>query len=348
MKLVAGTVLAKRYRLQNSLGTGGMASVFHAKDLILERPVAIKILRQDFSKQPAFRERFRQEAKAAANLIHPNIVTVHDYGEDRENLFIVMEYIHGTDLKTIIQQEKRLSEADALHYIIQACAGLGYAHRAGIVHCDVKPQNMLVGTDRSLKITDFGIARALATIKPEENLDTVWGSPIYFSPEQAQGKAPTPASDVYSLGVILYHLLTGKPPFIADDPQELATMHNEREVLPPSRIIDSLRFEIDEIVLKVLSKEPSSRYRNADQMGRVLEALKERLNSKDNNPDRGLFKNQKYLEVDTQDRTFKHRTQASFAEFDWKTMLLTIAALLTVGGLVPFWLYIILSISSLR
>ncbi len=348
MELVAGTILGKRYRLQNSLGTGGMAMVFHAHDLVLERPVALKILRQDFSKQPGFRERFRQEARAAANLAHPNIVTVYDFGEDKENLFIVMEYIAGTDLKSILSKEPRLPLVESLRFMIQACSGLGYAHRAGIVHCDVKPQNMLVSKDNSLKITDFGIARALSTIKPEEASDIVWGSPIYFSPEQAQGKAPTPASDVYSLGVILYQMITGKPPFLADDAQELAILHSESEPRAPSEILVDLPMEINEIILKVLSKEPSARYRSADQMGRVLEAFLLR-----NHPSNGLFKSVDPLE----EQEIFHRasteptlvkTKPGKFEFDWKTMLISLLALISVGGLIPFWLYVFLSIMTNR
>jgi serine/threonine protein kinase len=346
MDLEPGTILGKRYRLQNSIATGGMALVYHAKDLILERPVALKILRQDFSRQPAFRERFRQEARAAANLVHPNIVTVYDYGEDKENLFIVMEYIPGTDLRSIIQQDKVLSLPDAFHYMIQACAGLGYAHRAGIVHCDVKPQNMLVSKDHALKITDFGIARALATIKPEESSETVWGSPIYFSPEQAQGKSPTPASDVYSLGVIFYQLITGIPPFSANDAQELAILHSDKLPSPPSTIVENLPMEIDQVILKVLSKEPSERYRSADQFGRVLEALKGKLNLSTIYTNDGTREGSADEDADGFERINVKKQTSRISTTDWKTLLLALFALLAVGGLAPFWLYVILSIVS--
>jgi serine/threonine-protein kinase len=250
-----------------------MAVVYKAKDLMLERHVAVKVLREDFSKDPAFRERFRQEARAAANLSHPNIVTVHDFGLDQGHLFIVMEYMPGTDLKTLTKQKERFSVSEALELMIQACGGVGYAHRAGLVHCDVKPHNMLVTPEGRLKVTDFGIARALSTISPDERSDVVWGSPHYFSPEQASGRPPSPSSDVYSLGIILYEMITGRLPFIASDSAELARMHREDKPVAPRYYNNSIPSALEEIILKVLSKEPSSRYRTADQMGRLLLGL---------------------------------------------------------------------------
>jgi len=184
--------LNNRYQIIEPLGTGGMAQVYRARDLMLERFVAIKVLRSDYSSDPDFQIRFRQEAKAAANLSHPNIVTVHDFGYDQGQLFIVMEHVPGTNLKTMIENLGKFSLEDAIPLMVQACAGLGYAHRAGLVHCDVKPHNMLVTPDRRLKVTDFGIARAIAGIHPEEQHDVVWGSPLYFAPEQAAGQAPRP------------------------------------------------------------------------------------------------------------------------------------------------------------
>ena len=263
-------LLNDRYRLDERLGSGGMAEVFRATDLTLERTVAIKILRKDYSQNSEFRNRFHQEAKAAANLSHPNIVTVHDFGFSANQLFIVMEYVPGEDLKTLIKKRHRFSIPEAIELVSQACAGLGYAHRAGLVHCDVKPQNMLVTPDSRLKVVDFGIARALASISPDEKTDVVWGSPQYFSPEQASGYPPSPASDVYSLGVILYEMLAGRLPFVASTPQELTKLH--RQALPPSprRFNHDIPIGLEQIILKVMSKEPAARYRTADQLGRVL------------------------------------------------------------------------------
>jgi len=155
-------LLNNRYRLDDRLGTGGMATVFRARDLMLERTVAIKVLRMDLSTDPEFRERFKQEARAAANLSHPNIVTVHDFGLDEDQLFIVMENVPGTDLKTLLQQRGKFATEETVALMMQACAGLGYAHRSGLVHCDVKPQNMLISPEMQLKVVDFGISRALA------------------------------------------------------------------------------------------------------------------------------------------------------------------------------------------
>ena len=227
-----GTLLNNRYQLLEKLGSGGMADVFRARDPVLDRIVAIKVLRKDYSSNPDFQSNFRMEARSAANLSHPNIVTVHDFGFADNLLYIVMEYIPGKDLKQLIRERGRFTVEAGIPLIIQACAGLGYAHRAGLVHCDVKPHNMLVSPDNRLKVTDFGIARALATIAIGERTDIVWGSPLYFAPEQAQGEAPSPASDVYSLGVVMYELLSGTPPFTASTSDELARLHISARPIP--------------------------------------------------------------------------------------------------------------------
>jgi serine/threonine-protein kinase len=266
-------LLNNRFQIEGRIGSGGMAEVYRARDLMLERTVAVKLLREDFSQDPAFRERFRQEAKAAANLSHPNIVTIHDFGFDDQQIFIVMEYIPGTDLKTILESRGKLNVDEALRLIIQACAGVGYAHRAGLVHCDIKPHNMIVTPDQRLKVTDFGIARALASIHAQEVSNVVWGSPQYFSPEQASGHSPSPASDVYGLGVVLYEMLTGQLPFIGKTAAELSLMHRTIAPVPPSQLNALIPPNLELACLKVLSKEPSMRYRTADQFGRVLISL---------------------------------------------------------------------------
>lgn len=343
-------LLNNRYQLLQTLGTGGTAVVYQARDLTLERLVAIKVLRQDFSNDAAFRERFHQEAKAAANLSHPNIVTVHDFGLDAGRLFIVMEYINGTDLKTSLKKIGRYPVHDAINTLVQACAGIGYAHRAGIVHCDVKPHNMLVSVDNRLKVTDFGIARALASIHPDEKSDVVWGSPQYFSPEQASGAAPSPASDVYSLGVILYELLTGQLPLVSNDPSELARMH--REVIPaaPRKINPEIPPALEQIVMKVLSKEPSSRYRTADQLGRVLTtfastAAQPVADSKPVQVISSARPSPTQPQINPPDSS-EDEEEESGLNFDWFTIALGFLAVIAVGGLIPFWMYIILFINT--
>lgn len=341
-----------------------MAFVYRAHDRMLERPVAIKILRQDFSDDDDFRERFRQEARAAANLSHPNIVTVHDFGFDAGKLFIVMEYVPGTDLKTMIKQRGKFKVEEAINLIAQACEGVGYAHRAGLVHCDIKPHNILVTPDGRVKVTDFGIARALASIQPDEQSDVVWGSPQYFSPEQAAGQAPSPASDVYSLGVILYEMLAGRLPFTATDPEELARQHRETQPVPPRRYNFDIPEPLEQIILKVLSKEPSQRYRSADQLGRVLRNILQRTDSFGNtvasasSPAATQPRMASLPRPQTSQPVRLHTNTspapvvaspmqglASEAEdhsldIDWLTVLLGLIATLAVGGLIPLWLYV--------
>ncbi len=360
---MTNTLLNKRYQLEERLGSGGMAVVYKARDLMLERTVAIKILRKDYSHDPAFRERFRQEAKAAANLSHPNIVTVHDFGVDQGRIFIVMEFVPGATLKELIEKRGRYSINSGISLIVQACAGIGYAHRAGLVHCDVKPQNMLVTPDRRLKVTDFGIARALASIRPEERTQVVWGSPQYFSPEQASGKSPSPASDVYSLGVVLYEVLLGQLPFAADTGNELARKHREDAPRPPKDIRPTISENLDRIILKVLSKEPSARYRTADQLGRVLitfakkpkpapapEPVKTRAVQSE--PPRTAPRpvQPRPIPIQTPAPTYAppiRRTvpkSKDSLDIDWVTAMLGLIALLSVGGLIPFWLWIYFSV----
>ena len=346
-----GMLLNNRYQLLERLGIGGMADVFRARDLMLERSVAIKILHETYSDDNAFQDRFRQEARAAANLSHPNIVTVHDFGFDHDQLFIVMEHIPGKDLKTLLRQRGRYSVEDAIPLMVQACAGIGYAHRAGLVHCDIKPHNMIVTPDARLKVADFGIARALSTIMPDERADVVWGSPQYFSPEQAVGEAPSPASDVYSLGVVLYEVITGALPFTAPSSDELARMHLEASPVPPSEYIPDIPTALEEIMLKVLSKEPAARYRTADQLGRVLLRFGT-LREVSAPPSLSLTPEAANSYQEPEPPPAAQTPQPTYSipeitlpelnvpEVDWASVGLGLMALLAVGGLIPFWIYI--------
>jgi serine/threonine protein kinase len=339
-------LLNNRYKLMESIGHGGMAHVYSAIDLMLDRPVAVKVLKETLSADPVFRDRFHQEAKAAANLSHPNIVTVHDFGLDQGRLFIVMEHIPGVDLKTMIIKKGRLPLDEAIPLIIQACSGIGYAHRAGLVHCDIKPQNMLVTPDKRLKVTDFGIARALASISPDERNEEIWGSPQYFSPEQASGAAPQPASDVYSLGVVMYELLTGQLPFFAESAEGYAAMHLRTIPVNPSMLNSEIPPELDAIIMKVLSKEPVRRYRTADQLGRVLQSY-----FRPTEGNKNLTPLPEFIETvpaDTAPRaTYKVNTPELIDELngiDWVTIGLGLLTVVAVGGLIPLWIAVLFNI----
>lgn len=256
-----------------------MATVYKAQDLMLRRLVAVKILHESLTGDEEFLRRFQREAHSAANLSHPNIVTVHDIGQDEHRHFIVMEFVNGRTLKELIRNhiadtERALPVARSLRLAIQICAGIGYAHRAGLVHCDVKPQNVLVTRDDRVKVADFGIARAIS----QSSLDTaslLWGTPHYFAPEQAAGDPATPASDVYAAGIILFEMLTGQLPFEADTLPALALKHMHETPPPVTELNPAVPRQLEQIVRKVLSKEPAGRYRTAGQLERILRSYEE-------------------------------------------------------------------------
>jgi serine/threonine-protein kinase len=352
-------LLNQRYKVISQIGSGGMALVFKAQDLSLGRLVAIKVLRERYTGDAQFLDRFLHEARAAANLTHPNIVTVHDFGEDAGRYYMVMEFVEGQNLKTLIRNGAPFSVDRMLDFAVQVSAGVGYAHRAGLVHCDIKPQNVLVTPEGKVKVTDFGIARALVTIKPNEQNDIVWGSPQYFSPEQAAGESPTPASDVYSIGIMMYEMLTGRLPFQAESPQALAMMHLRDEPPPLSLYNPAVPEAIERIVRKVLAKEPAARYRTADQLGHILLSYKER--GADMTAGRPAVK----LNTVRDDATTvpahpaprpKSRSAAVVGSpeeqfygeeeeeegMDWMAIALGGIALVAVLGLIPLWLYVLL------
>ena len=330
---LVGATLVGRYQLLSRLGTGGMAHVFQARDLNLQRMVAIKLLREDLISDPAFHARFLQEARAAANLSHPNIVTIHDFGVEAHEYFFVMELVSGTDLKTLLRRRRRLAAPEALAILTQACAGVGYAHRAGLIHCDLKPQNILVAPDGRTKIADFGIARALSSIDPLETSEVVWGSPQYFAPEQAAGGPPSPASDVYSLGVILFETLTGRLPFAGEDPSALADQHLRAPPPSPRSLNPSIPPALDQVLLKVLSKEPAARYRTADQLGRVLSGLIP--------PAEGAALPASFPAAPAAhpEAPTTALAPAPAEGMDWLAIVLALLAFLAVGGLLPLWLW---------
>lgn len=335
---MAQDLLGGRYELLEKIGTGGMADIYRSLDHQLQREVVAKILRDPLAKDQSFQENFLHEARAAANLSHPNIVTIFDFGRDDDTLYIVMEYIAGADLKALIRRRKLLTPLEAVELMIKISDGVGYAHRAGLVHCDLKPQNILITPDNKVKITDFGVSRALATIQPDEHSDVVWGSPQYFSPEQASGGAPSPASDVYSLGVILYEMITGQLPFEADNAADLAQLHLTAEPIHPRLIEPSIPEPLQRIVLKVLAKEPSARYRTADQLGRILSNFNLDSPMGDHSPIGDDLDITDLAQV----KATSLQKPAIASGMDWTIIALGLLAFLTIGGLIPLWLWVCL------
>lgn len=274
------TVLNNRYRLIAQQGSGGMAVIFKATDLLLGRTVAVKTLRPSLTEDPAFIARFRNEARSVANLAHPSIVTVHDVGShDEKTHYIVMEFVDGQDLKRIIRAEGKLPVERVLRLGTQICAGIGYAHRSKLVHADVKPQNILVTNQDIVKVTDFGIAQALTDARPGERQNVVWGSPHYFAPEQAKGERPTTASDVYSIGIMLFEMLSGRLPYTGQNQQELALAHIRDRIPMVTEFEPDVPEPLSRIIYKMMSKEPDNRYRMADQVGGLLEKIQTRTPS---------------------------------------------------------------------
>ncbi|MGD1995470.1 MAG: Stk1 family PASTA domain-containing Ser/Thr kinase [Anaerolineae bacterium] len=327
-------LLNDRYRLVELIGSGGMATIYKGVDTLLHRPVAIKILREAYASDPVFLARFQQEARAAARLDHPNVVTIYDVGQDGELHYIVMEYVEGEDLKTLIRRKERLSIEESVNIAAQIAAGVGHAHREEIIHCDIKPHNVLITEDGVAKVTDFGIARALSESGLTDS-ETVWGSPLYFSPEQAAGERPKPASDVYSIGVVLYEMLAGVPPFQAEKPTALALMHMREEPPPLSAINPKVPPQLEWIVRKVLAKEPSARYRTAEQLALVLQEY--RAHGEEVT---GLHEIQD--EIKQASGVYPSQVPPSgsvaLAEGpDWRTWVLAAVAAIAVIGLIPLW-----------
>ncbi|MCY3836245.1 MAG: serine/threonine-protein kinase [Anaerolineaceae bacterium] len=342
------TMLQQRYRLLSQQGSGGMAVVYKAHDEGLDRVVALKIMRPNYSNDEASRERFRKEARHIAQLQHPNIVTVHDFLTEADRYVLVMEYIEGQDLKRLLRDRGALSIQQALDIAIQVSEGLGYAHRRNLVHSDVKPQNVLLTSDGRAKITDFGIAQVFRRAAPKEKRATVWGSPHYFAPEQALGAAPTPECDIYAMGIVLFEMLTGRLPYRGEDQKELALAH-VREPIP--RVSDQhahIPQPLVNIVYKLMSKDAAARYRSGDQLAHVLKAYRDSGSqstiqndalsammhhqptvSKGNTPAKNGTSRPYTGRVSPRNRPRHARAQ----QWDLVTMMMALLALLAVGGL---------------
>ncbi len=260
-------VLNDRYEIHRRLARGGMAQVYLARDRSLDRPVAVKELVAEFATDPSFVERFRREAQAAANLSHPNVVGVYDWGAQDGTYFIVMEYVDGPSLSRVLRSDGPFHPRRAAEIAAEVASGLGFAHSRGVVHRDVKPGNVLLTRSGQSKVTDFGIARALSS--SDEDLTqagSVMGTATYFSPEQAQGLPVDPRSDLYSLGVVLYELVAGRPPFTGDSPLAIAYKHVQDAPPPPSTIMSGLPEGLEAIIMKLLAKRPDDRYASAEDL----------------------------------------------------------------------------------
>lgn len=274
MNLV-GKVIGNRYEMLEKIGEGGMATVYKARCNILKRYVAVKVLREEFTTDEEFIRRFNTEAQAAASLTHPNIVSIFDVGHEDNVYYIVMELVQGKTLKEIINEDGVLPWKWSVNIAIQVASALETAHKNNIVHRDIKPHNIIITEDGIAKVTDFGIAKAVSN-STITAFGTTIGSVHYFSPEHARGGYTDAKSDIYSLGVVMYEMLTGRVPFDADTPVSIALKHMQEKPVEPMKLNPSIPFAINKIIMKAMEKEPSLRYQNATEMLKDLSmALKD-------------------------------------------------------------------------
>ena len=266
-----GTFLADRYEIIERVGAGGMSDVYRATDHILERDVAVKVLKSEFAEDAGFVSKFRAEAQSAAGLEHPNIVNIYDVGSEDGMYYIVMEYVEGITLKTYIEKKGHLNYKEVISIAIQVGRGIEAAHNKGIIHRDIKPQNIIISHEGKVKVTDFGIARAASSNTMSAD---VMGSVHYSSPEQARNGYVTAQSDIYSLGIVMYEMATGVVPFDGETAVQIAIQHLQGEMTPPSKLIEDIPVSIEKIILKATQKSPERRY---SDMGELLVDLKKAL-----------------------------------------------------------------------
>ncbi|RME40512.1 MAG: serine/threonine protein kinase, partial [Caldilineae bacterium] len=313
-------IFNNRYQLNSKLGEGGLAEVYLAQDLALGRLVAVKVLRPEYTTTPNFLVRFHREAQAAAALNSSNVVSVYDFGQDHNRPYIVMEYVEGEDLRTVLDRGL-LTVPQIVEYAIQICNAVGMAHRRGMVHGDLKPGNILISSENRAKVTDFGLARTLGDSAMDDG-ELVWGTPTYFAPEQAAGDRVMPATDVYAIGVMLYEMLTGKPPFTGASDQEIARQQLYAPPPPMTAFTQRVPPALQAIVARALEKDPARRFHSADQLKQAL---------------------LEFQRSQTPVTSF-HAPVRGYApaapRYDWLGLVLGLLAVIAILGLIPLWIQV--------
>jgi serine/threonine-protein kinase len=306
-------ILGNRYEIEEKIGSGGMAIVYKAKDTLLNRPVAVKILRDQFVSDEGFIRRFHREAQSAASLSHPNIVSIYDVGRENDCDYIVMEYVNGKTLKEVIRDRGPLSVSEALNITKQIGEALAHAHSNQIIHRDIKPQNILVTSEGRIKVTDFGIARAVSAATLTHTGDIV-GSVHYLSPEQAKGSQTTAQSDIYSLGIILYELVTGRVPYDGDTPITVALKHIQDIPEMPGKLVSGISSELDSVIMKAIAKNTEDRYKDIKDLLGDIEKLEagQKLGLARISPDESLSATRVQRKINAPEETNRRRLSKPF------------------------------------
>lgn len=335
--MLVGKTLDQRYTILERIGGGGMADVYRAQDTLLDRPVAVKVLRAQFTGDDQFVRRFRQEAQAAARVSHPHIVNIYDVGKDEDVYYIVMEYIQGETLKEYIERKNVLAMDEAVSIALQICEALDHAHQNNLIHCDIKPHNILLGKGGRIKVTDFGIARAVTSATMTQT-GTIIGSVHYISPEQAKGGVASVHSDIYSLGIVLYEMLTGQVPFSGESPISIALKHLQEEIVPPMQLNPDIPPMVEAIVLKSVAKDPEKRYQTITSMMHDLEVVQATLREGDTRRlAKGDFPTQVLPRIEQPQKSAEQELQEKKGRHPfWITLLLLLLVGFAVGAFMAY------------